>query len=239
MYLTDVILRVRETCPMFKNRVGGTAAFSDVTRDRQANLAVPSCFVVPIGEETIEERKDNQNYIYLREQFSTIVCVDNSKKRTSGRGLSASDTVNQARGELLQSLLPWAVADWQTEDGKPELKIHESLQGMEADLFAEMVSDLIPHGHGTKITFVSGSHLNMTDARLWHQFVWETKYYLGIAETDDEKVSLLSNVNNFQKIMYSKYPEIGEVDVSFEPFYEDVLDNETGFNDGSNITGSG
>jgi len=88
----EIIERVRANVPQFVNRVGGISEFVAL-REITAELALPYCFVIPIGRKVTEERQGGSNIQKVRLLFSTIVCVDNSQRHKNSKSLTAMEQI--------------------------------------------------------------------------------------------------------------------------------------------------
>ncbi|MBM6634617.1 hypothetical protein JTF12_09755 [Leclercia adecarboxylata] len=103
MKLTPVIASLRARCPLFQNRVAGAAQFKDLPE--VGKMLLPAAYVVP-GDDSPGEQKSQTDYWQtLREGFSVIVFVSNSRDE---RGQFASfDVVHEVRQALFKALLGW------------------------------------------------------------------------------------------------------------------------------------
>lgn len=109
MFLTQVIVRLRNAAPVFEQRVAGTASFV-AGSGPNSDIDPPACFVVPMYE-TAERPKDATTVQWVTERFATVVCLDNSVEKRQGTGLSAQIVLDQVRLELRKALLQWTPAD--------------------------------------------------------------------------------------------------------------------------------
>lgn len=107
MKMSSMIYRIRDKCPAFENRVGGSSKFSEKTMPK-ADVAVPYCFVVPLFETTGPADGGNDDIVRVTEWFGTIVCVDNSVQRTDGDAVSADDMIDTVRTQLVNALMSWS-----------------------------------------------------------------------------------------------------------------------------------
>lgn len=107
MIYAGIIKRLRETCPTFERRIGGTALFESLSKDDNSDMKMPHAFVVPLHE-TADERADMAQYNQkVKERFAVIVAVGNSENRSDGLGLIAMDIMRAIRQEFINSLLKW------------------------------------------------------------------------------------------------------------------------------------
>lgn len=112
MLLTEVILNIRQNCPIFGQRVAGTQGF--IAASEQTNLVdVPCCFVVPMYT-TAKARTPVGYSQEITERFATIVIADNSLDKLSGKGLAAEIILSQATQQLCAALLMWTSAAYPT-----------------------------------------------------------------------------------------------------------------------------
>lgn len=147
--LTEVVLRIRERCPVFgpegKRRVGGTVEFSEAFADETADLPVPHCFVIPLDEVDINGLMLNTTGVQdIRDFFATIVAVDNSKNRGGAAGIASLepfDVLKLAREQLRDAFAGWR-----------------------------------PVQNFNPVQFSRGGTLGMDKVRLWHQFEWFVSY---------------------------------------------------------------
>jgi len=161
IYITEVILRMRDMCPTLARRVGGTASF-DTALTMNADLGLPHAFVVPM-EETAEAAEGNATAQRITERFSVVVCVDNKASREDGLGLTAADMVEKIRTELFNALMGWEPVQFNGAfpDPKP---------GYE---------DIWPKSRADYFRYAGGVHIDMNQGRLWHQFEFTCTYYDG------------------------------------------------------------
>lgn len=103
--LTDVVINLRNLCPIFEQRVMGSQSFM-AGSSAEANLAVPCAFVVPMYE-TADSPGDLSYAQFVTERFAVIVCLDNSVSKRHGSGMSAEINLQLARGQLQAALLGW------------------------------------------------------------------------------------------------------------------------------------
>ena len=158
MFTTELILRIRDKCPLFERRVGGTASFDAATKQK-SGLSVPHAFVIPV-EETAEDAGGNLLAQRMRMTFITVVCVDNQLEPQNGKGYAATDVINTARRQLLNALIGWEPVWWSV----PSPKI---IPGYE---------DITPNSRADSVRYRGSSFVSMTDNKLWHQFEWSIDY---------------------------------------------------------------
>jgi hypothetical protein len=149
--LTEIILHLRQQCPSFERRVGGTNAFGEAMAQTSADLPVPHCFVIPmfneaIGSEFLDpENNDDIKVQGIRELFATIICVDNSAERSpGGKGIMSLTAVDQLR--VIEEELKTAFMGWR------------------------------PVQQFRPVRFSRGAHIALDNKRLWHQFEWSVSY---------------------------------------------------------------
>lgn len=162
MFTTELILRLRERCPLFERRVGGTASF-EVGSVAGVSLPIPHAFVVPVEETAMDTPGGDVLSQQVRLTFITIVCVSNTENREDGRGLTGGAAIEQVRRELLNAMIGWEPLTW-------AIPIPENMRGHE---------DLMPNSRADSVRYRGGSFLKMSDGRLWHQFEWSIDFYDG------------------------------------------------------------
>ena len=144
-----VIKRIRDKCPFFAQRVGGTSQLSEAYKTvATSDIALPQCWVVPLYEgdesqEILDDEESENPQHKIAEYFSTIVVVDNADQQAIGgkgnKSLTALASIEQARRELRTHLMGWRI---------------------------------LPRFSPTR--FSRGDHLAMNAKYLWH--VWEWRY---------------------------------------------------------------
>jgi hypothetical protein len=104
---SQIIKHLRTTCPVFNNRVGGTAAFERMSAEDANDLTMPYGFVVPL-DEVAEPRTNLGEYHHVVERFGIIVALNNTVQRDDGLGMIAMDQLRAIRQQLINALLPWS-----------------------------------------------------------------------------------------------------------------------------------
>lgn len=105
--LTPIILLLRQNCPSFQNRVGGTAALTQALQPQiSGQLATPHAFVTPVGGADISTvyLDDNQRQQNQRETFSITICADNSGVGFGPNNLTPTDTILALQKEIESAL---------------------------------------------------------------------------------------------------------------------------------------
>lgn len=103
MNLNLVISQLRTYCPSFSGRVAGSARFKCLPED--ANLTVPSAYVIPLDDNPGEQMSLNDVRQQLTESFAVIVALSNTPdERGQAAVNSAHDTI---RAEIWKALLGW------------------------------------------------------------------------------------------------------------------------------------
>ena len=101
MNLNLIIDQLRQYCPSFGGRIAGAAEYKGLTEN--ANLKLPSAYIIYMDDEVGELLSLNGVYQELTEAFAVIVCVSNVPNE---RGQSAVNTAHQdIRAELWRALL--------------------------------------------------------------------------------------------------------------------------------------
>jgi hypothetical protein len=98
-----VIPRIRAQCPIFANRVAGSATYRQVSL--QDDFAVPHAFVLPLGEAADGEVMLSNLDQELTTRFAVVVAVANTSDE---RGQAAAEVIFDARAQLIAALVGWA-----------------------------------------------------------------------------------------------------------------------------------
>lgn len=102
MKLSEIIFALRAGNTYFKSLVGGAAEFSNV----QVNtLKKDVAFVIPLGEDTIENELDNSISQTIKERFGVICAVKNDTDSDDKAGIIAYDKLHDIRADLLKVLV--------------------------------------------------------------------------------------------------------------------------------------
>lgn len=101
-FYEELIDRIRDDCPSYENRVGGTPEF-EALRQRGASIATPFCFVVPIGRNLQTLKGDSKDQPGTLE-FSTVICIDNKIRNHDGQSLQPITQVEALIQELMNAL---------------------------------------------------------------------------------------------------------------------------------------
>lgn len=186
-----VIKRIRDRCPIFSNRVGGSAELSTAYRTvATSDIDVPQCWVMPLyeGDESqslISDLDENPQHV-VAEYFSTIIAVGNAEGGVGGkelRGLQATAAIEQARRELRAALMGWRIAQ-----------------------------RLSP------VRLSRGDHLAMNAKYLWH--VWEWRYTELVTpgqatELADSLARIVNGMNDMPPTENSVLPRIRQIHIGF------------------------
>lgn len=113
MNVDAVIMRLRDLCPVFEQRVAGAADFADGL-ETTANLALPAAYVYRLDDEATPRDTGSQTGLFqvVTERIGVVVAIDN--KVASGgdrRGQAAAAQVDTMRAMLFLALLNWQVPD--------------------------------------------------------------------------------------------------------------------------------
>jgi hypothetical protein len=100
-----VIPRIRAQCPIFANRVAGSATFRQVSL--QDDFPVPHAFVMPLGDAADGEVMLSSLDQELTTRFAVVVAVANTSDE---RGQAAAETIYTIRAQLLAALVGWVPA---------------------------------------------------------------------------------------------------------------------------------
>jgi len=140
--LSEIVKRVRVTCPSFARRVGGTAEFSEASKDETSDLPLPHAFVIPMFGEDMGQLSPNPEVASekVKEFYAVVVCIDNRVNRAGAVGLSKLDPLEQLvaiQKELRKAFIGW-----------------------------RMVPQYDP------VRYSRDAHLGMDNKRMWHQWEW-------------------------------------------------------------------
>lgn len=103
MELRRIIDALRERIPDFEKRIGGAAEFRPLPE--VGKLALPAAYVIPLHDETSEQKSQTDYWQECTDGFSVVVALDN---RLDERGLNAiDDAVHLVRRKLWRALLGW------------------------------------------------------------------------------------------------------------------------------------
>lgn len=107
MELRKIILALRERVPGFVGRVSGAAEFRPLPE--VGKLALPSAYVIPLHDETGEQKSQTDYWQECTDGFSVVVALDN---RLDELGLaSIDDAVHIVRRWLWRALLGWSPSE--------------------------------------------------------------------------------------------------------------------------------
>ncbi|EBU7767355.1 hypothetical protein DK750_21420 [Salmonella enterica subsp. enterica serovar Rovaniemi] len=106
MELKNIILALRERVPNFCGRVSGSAEFRPLSE--VGKLSLPAAYVIPLADETGEQKSQTDYWQDCTDGFSVVVALDN---RPDELGLvSVDDAVHIVRRKLWAALLGWQPA---------------------------------------------------------------------------------------------------------------------------------
>jgi hypothetical protein len=97
-----VIPRIRAQCPIFANRVAGSATYRQVAL--QDDFPVPHAFVLPLGDAADGEVMLSNLDQELTTRFAVVVAVANTSDE---RGQAAAEIIFDARAQLIAALVGW------------------------------------------------------------------------------------------------------------------------------------
>jgi hypothetical protein len=100
-----IIPRIRAQCPIFVNRVAGSATYRQAAL--QDDFPVPHAFVLPLGDNADGEVMLSNLDQELTTRFAVVVCVSNLSDE---RGQEAAEAIYAARAQLLAALVGWVPA---------------------------------------------------------------------------------------------------------------------------------
>lgn len=103
MELRKIIDALRERVPDFEQRVSGAAEFRPLPE--VSKLSLPAAYVIPLHDETGEQKSQTDYWQECTDGFSVVVALDN---RLDELGLSSiDDAVHVVRRKLWRALLGW------------------------------------------------------------------------------------------------------------------------------------
>jgi len=143
MILGDLVMRIRAGCPIFENRVYGSAEIEEGIRQAE-KLPVPTAFVMVDGDFPQENVDAAAVQQLTQERWTVVVVVEN---KNDARGQMAGNQLHSARRQLMGALLGW-----------------ENVKDEDTPVGQEPASDWGP------IVYRGGLHISMNASRLWHQF---------------------------------------------------------------------
>lgn len=104
MELRQIILALRERVPGFGDRVSGAAEFRPLSE--VSKLSLPFAYVIPLHDETGEQKSQTDYWQECTDGFSVVVALDN---RAGELGLESVDNaVHIVRRHLWRALLGWS-----------------------------------------------------------------------------------------------------------------------------------
>lgn len=157
----ELIRRARDKATIFQRRVGGTGAMAAILEREATEVETPQAWIVPLTETATAPANLSESQ-KVHERFGVIVVVANTANRADGLGLIATDSLRVVRQELFNAFLP-RLSEWAPEADR---------RWMGAD-------------HYIGCRYVGGRHLQMTQARLWHQYEFSLEYYIGYDVNED------------------------------------------------------
>lgn len=165
MILRDLIKRIKDTCPFFGGRVYGSAQLEEGLRQAE-NMEVPAAFVMVDGDFPDADVGGPGVLQQTQERWTIVVVVSNKDDQ---RGQRASDQMHIVRSQLLRALLNWENAPDRDEDDTTNTDTDWG-----------------------KVVYRGSLHIDMTSARLWHQFSFGHNIILS-AGVDYEPVPALAD----------------------------------------------
>lgn len=107
MQLREIIKALRERVPDFGARVSGAAEFRPLPE--VGKLSLPCAYVIPLHDETGEQKSQTDYWQECTDGFSVVVALDN---RQGELGLeSIDDAVHIVRRKLWRALLGWSPSE--------------------------------------------------------------------------------------------------------------------------------
>lgn len=97
-----IIPRLRAQCPIFANRVAGSATYRQVAL--HDDFPVPHAFVMPLGDAADGEVMISAVDQELTTRFAVVVAVANTSDE---RGQAAAEVIYDIRAQLLAALVGW------------------------------------------------------------------------------------------------------------------------------------
>lgn len=202
MILTEVILRLREKCPIFNKRVGGTAKFSRATELEETAIGVPCCFVMPQGTQAQPRLHDDNTTTMVTERVAIIVCVDNTHDRSRGSGVSAQEALRVIEQQIYTALVGWRPLLLNRNILQVALDPDNPMAGNPE--FIEMAYGDMPESNAGTFSYNDATHISMSTSRLWHQFEFSIPYPM-LGESEEVSVSTLKEIYTswYDKVGYA------------------------------------
>lgn len=164
--LTEIVAHLRDSCPIFQRRVGGTAAMGAAMENSGSDLPKPHAFVLSLyGQDISDEGLAVEESQTLRQYFAIIVCIDN---RADGGGGGAGGRGDL--GELIQ------------------------LNEVQRQLSAAFVGWRPIPQYGP-VRYNRDTHIQMDNACLWHQFEYYLEYLFDPITDPDEQEAIAEIIN--------------------------------------------
>lgn len=91
-FIREIVLRLRADIPVLNNRVGYAAEFMAL-RENYDEFLLPYMFVVPTGTTLVAPLGGDTAIQRVRYNFSTFICVDNSKRNREANELLPHEQV--------------------------------------------------------------------------------------------------------------------------------------------------
>lgn len=108
MRLGLIAAKIIAASTRFENRVGGTVELDlAITSTLQKDMA----FVVPLGETASPNENDTIINQLVTERFAVVVALASDTSQRDKSGITAYDTVDDARADIFHAILGWTMPD--------------------------------------------------------------------------------------------------------------------------------
>ena len=102
MRLSAIVLKLRLATTRFENNIGGSA---ELARAMKGTLSKDMAFVIPLGEDAVQNASDGAVEQVMIERFGVIVVLANDSTQKDKLGIRAYDEIHNVRNEIFVPLL--------------------------------------------------------------------------------------------------------------------------------------
>jgi hypothetical protein len=165
--LPEIVTRIRESCPIFERRVGGTAGMATAMENSGADTDMPYGYVLSLyGQDVSDQGLAVEEPQTLRQYFAVIVVLDN---RDDGGGSGA--------------------------EGRGDLRELAQLNEVQRQLAAAFLGWRPVPRYGP-VRYNRDSHIQMNNLCLWHQFEFYLEYLFDPITDPDEQDAVDAIIND-------------------------------------------
>ena len=193
MYLSEVVLRLRATCPSFNRYVGGAAYYAGVANETYSIDHLPCAFVTPSDESAVPPSGNlvSQDVAY---RFIVSVILSSQMTKPDGQGYRSYISLETVRQELFASLLGWEPIQWRlnvpTEYPEPWME------------------DVMVNSRSQRIHYRGGQMAQLSTTRMQFDFEFETSLLEGQINPD--------KCRSFREIEFSDGVDSVSIGTGFE-----------------------